>query len=132
MQSPETLDGSSVGGVTNFLNFVFWMVLAGFGGAVKYISGVIRSNESVSNRRFLLLLAANIFISSFCGMMGLLLVSTFTESLAWYGIAAGMFGYIGTQGLDIVLLALKKKISLTSSSSIVMQGVDTNAEKIAD
>ena len=91
-------------------------IVAGLGGAVKYISMVIRTNDNPSRRRFILLLSANIFISSFCGMMGLFLVATFTKSLAWYGLAAGMFGYIGTQGLDIALLSLRKKITQSVGS----------------
>jgi hypothetical protein len=87
-------------------------LLASFGGAVKYISGVIRSAERISNRRFLFLLAANIFISSFCGLMGGLLVNALTNDTQWAYIGSGLIGYLGTQGMDIVLLSLQKKIGL--------------------
>lgn len=91
---------------------LFWSVLAGFGGAVKYVAFVIRSSDVISNRKFVSMLFANVFISSFCGLMGGLLVKTMTNSETWHMIAAGTFGYLGTQGLDYVILALQKKISL--------------------
>lgn len=84
--------------------------LAGFGGAVKYVSAVIKKPERISHRRFLLLLFANIFISSFCGLMGGLLVGALKLDVAWQYIGSGIFGYAGTHGLDLVMLALKRKI----------------------
>ena len=91
---------------------IFWSMLAGFGGAVKYVAFVIRSSEMISNRKFVSMLFANVFISSFCGLMGGLLIKTITNSETWHMIAAGTFGYLGTQGLDYVIIALQKKISL--------------------
>jgi|CXWL01.1.fsa_nt_gi hypothetical protein len=89
---------------------VTWGFLAGFGGAVKYVSTVIRGSQTVSKRRFIFLLAANTFISSFCGLMGGLLAATATTERLWTYISAGIFGYIGTQALDMVLFAVKRKI----------------------
>lgn len=97
-----------------------WFLLAGAGGAVKYVSTVIRSSDRVSNRRFLLLLAANTFISSFCGLIGSLLMSTLTSQWQWHGIAAGVCGYLGTQSLDLVMLALKRKIEPGLPASAVI------------
>lgn len=90
--------------------FIGWALLAAFGGAVKYISAVLRTNTLVSNRRFVMLLIANVFISSFCGLMGGLLLTTLTDNITWQYLSCGIFGYLGTQGLDIIVLILKKKI----------------------
>lgn len=100
---------------SNFENVIQWGLLAGFGGAVKYVSAVIRGNEVVTNRRFLALLFANIFISSFCGLMGGLVITTITADPTWAYLACGLFGYLGTQGLDILILALKKKVTPIST-----------------
>ena len=100
--------------------FLAWGALAGFGGAVKYVAAILRSEQKVSNRRFLALLSANMFISSFCGLMGAMLVSTFTNEMMWHGLAAGMFGYTGTAGLDWVMIALKKKIDPTATAEDVI------------
>lgn len=102
-----------------FVKVIMWSSLAGIGGAVKYVSTVIRSTEAVSNRRFFLLLAANMFISSFCGLMGMLLAMNMTDSWALHGLTAGGIGYMGTTGLDLVILNMKNKIQPNSPVSAV-------------
>lgn len=93
-----------------YMKVFVWGSLAGAGGAAKFISGVLRSSESISQRRFVVLLVANMFVSSFAGLMGGLIATTVTHDATWPYIASGLFGYLGTQGMDILLLALKKKI----------------------
>src|SRR4051812_26470476 len=93
--------------VPRYVQLLVWFFLAGFGGAVKYVSAVIRSPERVSNRRFLTLLAANSVVSTFCGLMGGLAVAG--AGGTWPYLASGLFGYLGTQGLDYLLIALQKK-----------------------
>ena len=97
-----------------------WGLVAGFGGSVKYVSIVIKSPEHLSNRRFVILLLANVFISSFCGLMGGLLTTTVTTEQSWTFLASGIFGYLGTNGLDIVLLNMKRKIDPNAQLSSVM------------
>lgn len=92
--------------------FLVWAFLAGMGGAVKFVSASLRESTVMSPRRFLLLLGANVLISGFSGLMGALLLSTITPDHNFHLIAAGMFGYLGTQGLDIIALALRKRASL--------------------
>lgn len=89
-----------------------WAFLAGLGGAVKFVSASLRDGSYMSPRRFILLLGANVLISGFSGLMGALLLSTITQDHNVHLIAAGMFGYLGTQGLDIIALALRKRASL--------------------
>lgn len=96
-----------------------WGVVAGFGGAVKYLAAVIRSSESLSQRRFVFLLIANMLISSFCGLIGGLLMTTMTSDQTWTFLGAGIFGYAGTQGLDIAIFAVRKKIEPATKLSEV-------------
>jgi LydA holin phage, holin superfamily III len=104
-----------------FAQLALGTVLAATGGAVKYISAVINSTERVSHRRFLTLLVANIFISAFCGVMAILLAFTVTHNWLYAGMSAGMFGYMGPQSLDWVMLALQKKIgSATPNMSAIV------------
>lgn len=97
-----------------------WLLLAAFGGAVKYISAVLRSPETVSNRRFFVLLFANVFISAFCGLMGGMVTSLVTDDLLAHFAASGLLGYLGTQGLDITILALRKRVGLPSTVTNVV------------
>ena len=87
-----------------------WGVLAGMGGAVKYVSIVLKSTERIVIRRFLALSIGNTFVSSFCGIIGGLFVSAMDWSRTWQFAAAGIIGYLGPQGLDIIILSVKKKI----------------------
>ncbi len=93
-----------------YAKVAIWGSLAGAGGAAKFISSVLRNSQSISQRRFCVLLLANMFVSSFAGLMGGLIATTMTHDATWPYIASGLFGYLGTQGMDILLLALKKKI----------------------
>jgi LydA holin phage, holin superfamily III len=90
--------------------FFLFAVLAGCGGAVKFISASLRTNTTMSPRRFLFLLGANVFISGFSGLMGALIFSTISPDRNWQLIAAGVFGYLGTTGLDVISLALSKRM----------------------
>jgi hypothetical protein len=99
---------------------ILCLLLASLGGAVKYIAAVLKSPEPVTNRRFWWLLAANMFVSSFCGLMGVLLVSAVTADPAWHGLTAGMFGYLGTSALDMVMFAMRKKIDPSASVASVL------------
>ncbi len=98
------------------LTALFWSMLAGLGGAVKYVATVIRSSEVISNRKFISMIFANVFISSFCGLMGGLLLQTLTQDPIWGFLASGIFGYIGTTSIDYVIIALQKKILIHPKS----------------
>ena len=91
--------------------YVLWALLAGAGGAVKFVSAALRNNATMSAKRFLALLTANVFISGFAGLIGALVFSLISPEPALQAIAAGIFGYLGTQGLDIIALTMSKKIT---------------------
>ncbi len=91
---------------------LLWAFLAGAGGAVKFIGGMLRSPENISRRRFVAMLVANMVISGFAGLIGALLMSTVTPDPTWQNIAAGIIGYLGTQGLDLIALGVQRKLSI--------------------
>jgi hypothetical protein len=95
----------------DFAKYVVWALLAGAGGAVKFVSASLRNNAAMSSRRFMILLGANMLISGFAGLIGALLFSVISPEPALGAIAAGIFGYMGTQGLDIIALTMSKKIT---------------------
>ena len=97
--------------VPDVAKYVIWALLAGSGGAVKFVSAQLRNNQTMSSRRFMLLLGANVLISGFAGLMGAMLFSLFSSEPAAQAIAAGIFGYLGTQGLDNIALTMIKKLT---------------------
>jgi len=116
-----------------YAKLIAWGVLAGAGGAVKFVSAALKNPTLMSSRRFLVLLAANVFISGFSGLMGALLFATISPDHNLQLIAAGVFGYLGTQGLDIIALTMTKKVTNTpppiSSVIPVPASVDPAASK---
>ncbi len=106
---------------TTLQKLLIWAFLAGGGGGVKFIAGMLRSPEIVSRRRFVTMLLANVTISGFAGLMGALFMSTLTPDPTWQFIAAGIVGYLGTQGLDMIALGVQRKLShVTPAVSSVM------------
>lgn len=112
---------------------VLWGALAGFGGAVKYVSIVLKAGDLVSLRRFLGLLAGNTFVSSFCGIMGGLLANALGWSQVWQFAVAGSIGYLGPQGMDLIILLIKGKFQIAIPVSAVVPvppavdpGISTN------
>mgnify|MGYP002785381259 CR=1 FL=1 len=93
------------------LKYVGFAVVAGFGGAVKFLSVSLRTNTQMSTRRFLFLLGSNVTISAFSGVMAALIFSQISPDKTWQLAAAGVGGYMGTQLLDIVALAMTKRIT---------------------
>lgn len=91
-----------------------WGLLAGAGGAVRFVSVMMRTKGHISSRRFLVLLVGNVFVSGFSGLIGALAFSTFSSNHIWQMIAAGVFGYGGTQVLDFLALAMQRKVAGTA------------------
>lgn len=84
-------------------------IMAGMGGAAKFVSVVVKSKEKMTTRRFLLSMSANIFVSGFTGVVAMLIVSTMTDDVAIQGAAAGVFGWSGAITLDIIALTMQKR-----------------------
>lgn len=107
---PSPAELASVAEAPLYVKLFSWGVLAGMGGAVKFISVSLRSKDKMTPQRFLLLLAANVFISGFSGLMGALVFSTLSPDRTWQLVAAGVGGYMGTLLLDSLALSMSKKM----------------------
>lgn len=92
------------------LKLLSWGVLAGAGGAVKFVSASLKSKDAMGPRRFLVLLTANVFISGFSGLIMALVFSTLSPDHTWQLVAAGVGGYAGTQILDVLALTMSRKM----------------------
>jgi hypothetical protein len=84
-----------------------WVVLAGIGGAVRFLSGNLQNKEPMKPTSFLLALLANCVISGFVGPMTALYVSTMTDDQTWIVIAAGIGGYLGIEMLNLISAIFK-------------------------
>lgn len=88
-----------------------WVVIAGLGGIVRFLSGNMRDKKPMRPVSFLLALLANCIISGFAGPLTALYVSTKTDDQTWHLIAAGIGGYLGIEMLNL-LSAIFKSIFL--------------------
>lgn len=82
------------------LRILEWLVLAGVGGAVRFVGERMKTSDPKFGSKDLLLLIGNAFISGFSGLLGALLISTLTEDQVYHLIASGVFGYFGTAGIE--------------------------------
>lgn len=88
-----------------------WIVIAGIGGVVRFLSGNLNGKQPIKPVSFLLALLANCVISGFAGPMAALYVSTKTDDKTWALIAAGIGGYLGIEMLNL-LSAIFKSVFL--------------------
>src|SRR3989338_8446163 len=84
-----------------------WIVLAGIGGAVRFLSGNLKDKKPMRPASFLLALLANCIVSGFAGPMTALYVSTMTDDPTWAVIAAGIGGYLGIEMLNLISAIFK-------------------------
>ena len=84
-----------------------WIVLAGIGGAVRFLSGNLRDKKPMRPVSFLLALLSNCIVSGFAGPMTALYVSTVTDDKTWAVIAAGIGGYLGIEMLNLISALFK-------------------------
>lgn len=84
-----------------------WVVLAGIGGVVRFLSGNLQNKKPMRPVSFLLALLANCIISGFAGPMAALYVSTKTDDSTWLLIAAGIGGYLGIEMLNLISAIFK-------------------------
>lgn len=84
-----------------------WIVLAGIGGVVRFLSGNLNNQKPIKPVAFILALLANCIISGFAGPMAALYVSTKTDDKTWALIAAGIGGYLGIEMLNLLSAIFK-------------------------
>lgn len=85
-----------------------WTVLGIFGGIAR-IFGKWSETPPESFRAGAFVLALNIFISGFSGFMGATIATQITSNDQLHVIFAGVFGYLGVNGLDYLSNWVKDK-----------------------
>jgi len=90
-----------------------WILLAGMGGAARFLSKHLQSKKPIRPFSFIVALLANCFISGFTGPITALYVSTKTDDHTWTLIAAGVGGYLGIEVLNLIS-AIFKSVFLKS------------------
>lgn len=84
-----------------------WILLAGLGGVVRFLSANLRSQKPIKPFSFILALLANCIISGFAGPLAALYFSTKTDDQTWHLIAAGIGGYLGIEMLNLLSAVFK-------------------------
>lgn len=93
------------------INFATWGIFAGFAGIAKFLSSRMDENApELSRARFKFLVIANIFVSAFSGIMGALIASSISDSHTFIDACAGVFGFLGARGIEILGDKLSQKI----------------------
>lgn len=87
-----------------------WIILAVMGGIARYLDSYLKSGDSPK----LGMLLAHAMISGFSGyMVAQMAIQVGRDD--WALIAAGIGGYLGTQGLDFVAEQVKKRLGNDNS-----------------
>ncbi len=95
----------------NKQDLVTWAILAGSGGLAKFLSTRLDPNAPILTRgRFIFMAIANICVSGFSGILGALMMSGVAPDTILVPAAAGVFGFAGIRGLEVMLDKLSNKI----------------------
>lgn len=94
-----------------FTDLAIWATIAGMGGAARFLTQRLAADAlPITFGKGVFLFSANCFISGFSGFMGALLMSAVTVEPQWVWAAAGVFGYLGPAGMDILANKISNKI----------------------
>lgn len=99
---------------------VAWIILAMIGGVARYLDRYIRTGHSPKPG----MLVAHTLVSGFSGYMVAQTIMRFDAD--WALVAAGVGGYLGTQGLDWLASVLSTKFGGTMPPRRDDDGKDGN------
>jgi len=86
-----------------------WVALGSAGGAAKVFTQLLAMEKLPTKATIFWLLAANMFVSGFAGLLGAILATNFTADDNIHVAVAGITGYMGVAALDFFSLWLKNK-----------------------
>ena len=90
-----------------------WSLLACVGGITRFLATEINAtHKKFTPKSFFTMLIANAFISGFTGLMGALVISRLTSDQTLHLVSAGVFGYLGPQGMELVVKYLQNRIPI--------------------
>lgn len=90
---------------------IVFALLAAAGGIAKFLSSRLDATaHPLGLQKFIFLFCANAFVSGFSGTMGALLMEQITHEQTLHHAAAGLFGFMGARGLEILSIKLSNKL----------------------
>lgn len=97
--------------IEKITDLTVWATLAGAGGLARFLTIRLDPDaQPMAVGNFFFQMLANIFVSGFAGMMGALVMAQITPEGSLQYAAAGVFGFMGVKGLDILSEKMTNKI----------------------
>lgn len=88
-----------------------WLGLGAIGGIVRVFFNYLNEPEKPTLGKFLVIVAMNMVISGFSGFIGAIFGSLVNENLKFIVLCAGIFGYLGVAGIEVMAKTLKGKFT---------------------
>ena len=95
---------------------LLWALLGTAGGTARVFSTWLTQDPKPTGKMFAITLILNIFISGFTGYLGAVIGNLITTNDQWHVIFAGVFGYLGVNGLEFLSEIVKNKIQKTTDT----------------
>lgn len=90
---------------------ISWGLVASIGGFARFLAGRLEKDaEKLSKGNFCFQLFANVCVSGFSGLMGAMMMSMVTNIEMWHFSAAGIFGFLGVRGLEMLADKINQKL----------------------
>jgi len=90
-----------------------WALLGIVGGIARVFGTWLNQDPKPNNGIFFMSVIFNVFISGFTGYLGATLGDLVTQNEQWHIIFAGVFGYMGVNGLEYLSNLVKEKFNPT-------------------